>query len=150
MKRFDLTPNSTCWIYQSNRALDATEIVWIEEKLEEFVGQWAAHGAKLTSQGMVVGKYHVVIAVDQSVAGASGCSIDASVRFVKSIGNELDINFFDRLKLLVENDNVSPRLIPFSEIKQYPNDFVYNNLVNTVSDFETKWKVKVSESPFYN
>lgn len=150
MKTFDLAAHSTCWIYQADRALNATEKAWVEEQLADFVGQWAAHGAKLTAQGAVVGDYHVVIAVDQSVAGASGCSIDASVRFIKTIGAELGVNFFDRLKLLTENENHQQKLIPFSEIKNYPDAFVYNNLVSTVADFETKWKTKVSESPFFS
>ena len=147
MKYFDLASDSKVWIYQADRVLSSTEINWIEEQLQQFVGQWAAHGAKLKAQGKVIGQYHVVIAVDQNFANASGCSIDASVRFIKTIGQELEINFFNRMKLLVEKDG-EQQLVPFSSIKEYPESMVYNNLVDRLDVFEKSWVTKVAESPF--
>lgn len=148
MSFFDLAPEAKCWIYQSDRALNATEKEWLNEQLDRFVAEWAAHGSKLLAQGKIIGDYHVVLAVDESQAGASGCSIDASVRFIKSVAGELQVDFFNRMKLLVEND-AQQQLVPFSEISNYPESTVYNNLVPTVGELETKWKVKVSESPFF-
>ncbi len=148
MSHFALAPDSKCWVYQSNRAFTATEKAWLEETLDRFVDQWAAHGNKLLAQGKVIGDYHVVLGVDENQAGASGCSIDSSVRFIKEVGQELGVDFFNRMNLLLEENNET-KIIPFSEVSNHPNAVVYNNLIQTISDLDSKWKVKVTESPFY-
>jgi hypothetical protein len=148
MNPFDLSPEAKCWIYQSDRPFSETEKAWLEEMVESFVDKWAAHGNKLLAQGRVIGDYHVVLGVDENQAGASGCSIDSSVRFMKEMGHELGVDFFNRMNLLVE-ENAETKIVPFSEISEHPNAYVYNNLVQKIGDLDSKWKIKVTESPFY-
>jgi len=148
MSHFELTSDSKCWVYQSNRPFSSTEKEWLNEVVDRFVDQWAAHGNKLLAQGKVIGDYHVVLGVDEKQAGASGCSIDSSVRFIKEIGQELGVDFFNRMNLLVEENNET-KMVPFAQVANHPDAFVYNNLIQTIGDLESKWKVKVTESPFY-
>jgi hypothetical protein len=79
----DLNPESKLWLYQTNRPLNSTEITWLNEQLEEFTKQWAAHGNQLKAAGEVLNPYFVALAVDLTHENASGCSIDSSVRFIK-------------------------------------------------------------------
>jgi len=141
----DLNPNSKLWLYQSNRPLNSTEISWLNEQLEEFTKQWAAHGNQLKAAGEILNPYFVALAVDLTHENASGCSIDSSVRFIKSVGVELNVDFFNRLKMLVEDESGSQNLVPFKEIAEQSNNFVFNPLVEKLGDLEAKFKIKVGD-----
>ena len=141
----DLNPNSKLWLYQSNRPLNNTEIVWLNEQLNIFTQQWAAHGNQLTAAGEVLNPYFVALAVDLTHENASGCSIDSSVRFIKSVGAELKVDFFNRLKMLTEDENGMQSLIPFKQIAAQPNNYVYNPLVEKLGDLNAKFKMKIEE-----
>jgi hypothetical protein len=142
----NFSPDSRLWLYQTNRPLAPTEITWAQEQLDVFTAEWTAHGAQLKADAAILNPYFVAIAVDLTQANASGCSIDASVRFLKSMGQELQVDFFNRLKSLVESENGEQRLVPFSEITKYPDEWIYNPLVDTLGKLRTEFKVKVRES----
>ena len=88
--------HSRIWIYQADRILSKTEQSWILEQLEVFVPTWANHGKQLSSTAFIVNDCQIVLVVNEAMIGASGCSIDSSVRFIKQIGSELGVNFFNR------------------------------------------------------
>ena len=138
--------DSRLWLYQTNRPLSAMEISWAQEKLDAFTAEWTAHGAQLKAGSRVLNPYFVAIAVDLTQANASGCSIDASVRFLKSLGEELDVDFFNRTKIVLESEAGEQRLVPFRELANYPNEWVYNPLVDTLGKLNSAFKVKVHES----
>ena len=81
---FDTLPEeSRVWIYQANRSFSETEISEINEKLKVFIEAWTAHGQDLQSGFKVVYKRFIVIALNQNLNAATGCSIDASVHFIQ-------------------------------------------------------------------
>ena len=45
----------------------------------------------------------IILIVDESHAGASGCSIDKSVHFMQQLEQEYGINLFDRFNLAYRN-----------------------------------------------
>ncbi len=141
----DLNPESKLWLYQTNRPLNSTEITWLNEQLEEFTKQWAAHGNQLKAAGEVLNPYFVALAVDLTHENASGCSIDSSVRFIKSVGEELKVDFFNRLKMWVEDENGEQNLMPFKQIIEQSQNFVYNPLVEKVGDLDSKFKIRIGD-----
>jgi hypothetical protein len=141
----DLNPESKLWLYQTNRPLNSTEITWLNEQLEEFTKQWAAHGNQLKAAGEVLNPYFVALAVDLTHENASGCSIDSSVRFIKSVGEELKVDFFNRLKMWVEDENGQQNLVPFKQIIEQSQNFVYNPLVEKVGDLDAKFKIRIGD-----
>jgi hypothetical protein len=145
MRIKDLNPESKLWLYQTNRPLNSTEITWLNEQLEEFTKQWAAHGNQLKAAGEVLNPYFVALAVDLTHENASGCSIDSSVRFIKSVGEELKVDFFNRLKMWVEDENGEQNLMPFKQIIEQSQNFVYNPLVEKVGDLDSKFKIKIGD-----
>ncbi len=149
MSLTQLPSHARCWVYQSDRALTGTEKAWIKEQLNRFIPEWNAHGTKLIAEGEQIGDYHIVLAVDEQAAGASGCSIDSSVRFMKQLGQELSVDFFNRMKILLEDSHGEQQLVPFSEINLYPEHTLFNNLVQNLGELNTNWKVKVSESQYW-
>jgi hypothetical protein len=97
----NLPEHSRVWLYLADRKLDATEAHFLNEKLKLFLDSWAAHNKKLTCDGILLFSQYLILAVNEDVESASGCSIDSSVRFVKSLGQELNVDFFNRLNVLV-------------------------------------------------
>jgi hypothetical protein len=135
---FEQIPSSArIWIYQANRAITDSERHEIENTLKPAVSQWAAHGASLLASVKVLHNRFVIIALDENQNEASGCSIDASTRWFKELGNRLNIDFFDRSQAYVDESGlISPDTIIF----------VNNNNIHTLADLAGQWKVKASES----
>jgi hypothetical protein len=139
----NMNPNARIWIYQANRALDSNEINWVNEQLSSFSKDWSSHGSGLKAHAQVLGSYFLLFVVDNEQTNASGCSIDKSVRFVKDIGSELKIDFFNRLKILKENPEGNQELISFSKMSEFPKDFVFDILVDRLGDLETDFKIGI-------
>jgi hypothetical protein len=143
VKLNDLNPNSKLWLYQSNRELNPTEIQWLNEKLANFSEDWASHGRNLKAAAEVVNPYFIGFAVDLSHANASGCSIDKSVKIVKELGQELNVDFFNRLKVWITDENNNFLLVPFKQISEFPNHTIFNPLVSVLGEMETKFQIKI-------
>ena len=110
--------HSRVWVYQANRPFTASEIQAIENYLAPALTQWAAHGAGLNASFEIRFQQVIVIAVDETINAASGCSIDASTRWFKEMGAALGIDFFDRSTAIVEGDEVI--LLPLTALKNNP------------------------------
>ena len=143
-----LASDSRVWVYQSNRPFSENEKVQLTEAFKVFVDSWAAHGSKLVADATIIGDYFVVLAVDEKTAMASGCSIDSSVKFIKTIGQQFNIDFFNRLKLVVQKENET-KMISFSDLSQYEDWKIYNTLVNTIDLLNTSFLIPVNESELF-
>jgi hypothetical protein len=77
------------WVFASERELDAAGEQRLLQVVDEFLEQWAAHGAPLTSGREIREHRFLTIGVDQSGAAASGCSIDGLYRSLRSLQSEL-------------------------------------------------------------
>lgn len=150
---FDQLPKSArVWIYQSSRDLTDSEIGSITEELTSFCNGWVAHGAGLRSSFQVLYNRFIVIAVDEGYNMATGCSIDSSVNQIKFFENKYGLNFMDRTQVafLIDNELYIESL---SAIKSKVNEGVissdtktFNNLVETVGDFDAEWMIPASNS----
>lgn len=92
-----LKPHSRLWIYHSKRKFTAAEKQIISANLSSFIGDWEAHGKPLVASFDIRMDQFIVLAVDEAAHGASGCSIDGSVRSMKMLGQQLGIDLFDRM-----------------------------------------------------
>jgi len=147
-----LPPQSRIWIYQSDRPFSTDEEKVIFNSLMDFCSQWGAHGNPLETSFKI--EYHrfVILAVDESRAGASGCSIDGSVRVLKELGNQLIIDFFDRSRIaFLESENIQTyslhQLKSLFESRQLTSvSQTFNNLVADKAEWENNWKTSVQKS----
>ena len=110
--------HSRVWVYQANRPFSVSETQAIENYLTPALTQWAAHGAGLNASFEIRFQQVIVIAVDETINAASGCSIDASTRWFKEMGADLGIDFFDRSTAVVDGDEVT--LLPLTALKNNP------------------------------
>tara|TARA_B100000886_G_scaffold339955_1_gene307131 strand:+ start:2013 stop:2480 length:468 start_codon:yes stop_codon:yes gene_type:complete len=134
------------WIYQSDRPFNSSEKTDIEIQLTDLCNNWNTHGSILHCS-FQLHDWFICLFVDESKQGASGCSIDSSVAVIKAIANQYNIDFFNRMNIAFL-DGESTKVLPIAEFKKQltPQTVVFNNLVSTKSEYESKWKVPLSES----
>ena len=138
---------SRIWVYQSNRKFNFDEVRIISESLSAFTERWLVHGSPMQSSFDIRFDQFIILAADEDVNSASGCSIDDSVRTVKKLGSDLNIDFFDRTQVAFRtNDEVF--LISTSDLKNKlsagqwnAETTVFNNLVASKADLDTMWQV---------
>jgi hypothetical protein len=147
----NMPPNARLWVYQADKNLNEKEVNLLQESLNEQIEHWAAHGAPLLGAFKVLHQRFIIIAVDESYNGTSGCSIDASTNWLKALGQQLNINFFDRNIAYIADNEINT--VDFLNVKRLvldgllqPNTLIFNNLVNTIHDFNQNWKIEASES----
>ncbi len=150
----NFSPQSRVWIYQADRAFSEVETAAIGRKLEQFVGEWAAHGNGLKAWGGVLYQHFIVLVVDERQHGASGCSIDSSVRVIKEIEKEYGVNLFNRLLIAYQvGDGEEVRCTDRNGLEELltkgavnEETLTFNNLVQTKEDWERDWKIPLKES----
>ena len=141
--------SSRVWLYLSNRVFDSTELGYIENVILDFTqSKWSAHGSKLEASGTILFNQLVILAVDEQTINASGCSIDSSVRMIKELGTELNVDFFNRMYVLVYLQNQFKR-IHIHELKNYKEAQLINPLVTTLGEIRKEFLVEVSKSPLF-
>ena len=156
-----LPDDARLWVYQANRSLTDVDVDQIESSLQPALSQWAAHGQPLLASAQVVANRFVVIAVDEGHNLPSGCSIDASTHFLKTIGQQLSgnspVDFFDRSAAYVgptRSDGSGEVLtLALPTIKHAvmdgrltPNTLVFNTLVSTKAEFAANWMKPASQT----
>jgi len=146
------SPQSKVWIYQSNRQFTANEAEEIQQQLTEFTTQWKAHGHQLKAKAEIRYGFFIVLIVDQNEASATGCSIDSSVRVIKAIESTFGVDLFNRFNMaykmadevVVNTKEDFETLITIKKIG--PDTIVFNNLVQTLAEYEQKWELPLKES----
>ena len=147
-----LPPRARVWVYQASRALTADEVVRTLPRLAQFAESWTSHGRHLLASAVILHQQFLVIGLDEGVAGASGCSIDASVNFVRTLEQQLDLNLLDKSHLAFLDDGKVWRL-PRREIAAAVADnrlsadtFYFDNTLATKEELMTRWPAPLGET----
>ncbi len=147
-----LPEESRVWIYQANRSFTDEELSEIESKLNTFIENWTAHGSDLQSGYLIKYKRFIVIALNQNLNKATGCSIDASVHFIQQLEKAYDVDLMDKMNVSYkQGDFIAYKtLIDFKKMAKEKavskNTIVFNNLVTNIAEFNDNWEVPASES----
>ena len=94
----------------------------------------------------------IIIAVNQEVQAATGCSIDASVQFIQQIEQKYAVDLLDKMNVTFKmGEHVTFKtLLEFKKLAKEKavsaNTVVFNNLVNTVGEWQDFWEVPAGES----
>ena len=147
-----LPEESKVWIYQANRSFTDQEIEEIQAKLGEFLENWTAHGSDLESGYLIKYKRFIVIGLNQNLNKASGCSVDASVRFIQELEKEYGVDLLDKMNVSYKQGEfiAYKTLTDFKKMAKEKavskNTIVFNNLVTNIAEFNENWEVPASES----
>lgn len=148
----NLPEDSRIWIYQSNRKLSDDEVSQIESKCLEFVENWSAHGTGLEASFILKYNRFIIFAINQEVQAATGCSIDASVHFIQQLEQEFQIELLDKMNVTYRvGEHIAHKtLIDFKKMAKEKavtsKTIVFNNLVNTIGEWEEFWEIPAEES----
>lgn len=148
----EMPDQARVWVYQMNREISASESEKMTEVMQNFCSQWQAHGAPLKTSFDIVYNHFLILAVDENAGGASGCSIDGSVRILKDLGVKMRLDFFSRTEVaFLINDKIS--LYPMSKLKELFGEgtlnasmTTFNNLVATKAEFLQNWRMAAADS----
>lgn len=147
-----LPETSRVWIYQANRTFTEIEIEEIKSKLDVFIENWTAHGSDLQSGYEIKYKRFIIIALNQNLNAATGCSIDASVRFIQQLEKVYNVDLMDKMNVSYKQGEFIAYK-PLNEFKQMAkqravskNTIVFNNLVANKAEYLENWEVPASES----
>lgn len=148
----NISEHSRIWIYQADRILTPGEIVQIQQKLDAFTAQWLAHGHQLLALAEIRYGQFIILSVDEQQAGATGCSIDKSVKLMLELEIEFKINLFDRF-IIAYRDGEEIKTCNRSEFEERlrtgeitAETIVFNNLISTRKVLETNWEVPMKNS----
>ena len=147
-----LSDEARVWIYPANRSFSDQEIEEISERCTSFLTQWTAHGSSLQAAFKIVYKRFLIIALNEAKQSASGCSIDASVRFIQELERYFEVVLLDKMNVTYKQGEylAHKSLSDFKKMAKdravTQNTIVFNNLVLNKRELESLWEVPASES----
>jgi len=147
------TPTARVWVYQANEPFDEADIPAVEQHLKQFAAKWVSHGQQLKAGAELLYNRFVVLTVDESQAGASGCSIDSSVAFVKQLGAQYNRDLLDRMRFTYLDSTGEAQTVSkgdfanlYRQGKISDQTIVFDPLVKTVKELETSFQKELATS----
>lgn len=152
MEYLNYPDNAKVWIYQSSKHLDEDDVNYLKVELDDFVSSWESHGSLLKATCEIVHNLFVVIFVDEEGDRMCGTAQDNSLKLMKKLGEQLEVNFLDRMvqaykkgdQVKVAHMNDFSKLLADKEIDE--NTTVFNNTITTKIDFDNNWEVPLKDS----
>lgn len=93
---FEELPNhSRVWVFAASRPLTEQEAAPLLSATDEFLVKWTAHKVPLATAREIRYGQFLFVAIDEAIAGASGCSIDALVHFMSDAEKTLGATLTD-------------------------------------------------------
>jgi hypothetical protein len=144
--------DSRVWIYQSNRQFTLDEVLQIDELLVNFTNTWKSHGDDVKGFAKLLFGQFIILMADETATGVSGCSTDTSVRLIKNLEQDYNIDLFDRQALaFMLQERI--QLIPLSELNNAiekdlisPNTLYFNNIIQTKQELLSQWIIPIKNS----
>lgn len=148
----NLPDNSRVWIYQSDREFSKNDVLFISEKAAEFIEQWTRHGDNLKGSFTIKYNQFLVIAVDEAFTNVSGCSIDASVRFIQQLEKHLKVDLMNKMNISFK-DGENINIVKMADFQKFAKEqkitkdtIVFNNMIQTKGEVETLWEIPANQS----
>ncbi|HSI78028.1 MAG TPA: hypothetical protein VK957_19170 [Lunatimonas sp.] len=148
----EMPANSRIWVYQSDRPFDTSEINWIQSHLSSFCEGWNTHGQGMPTSFDIMYDQFILLGVDEKDLGPSGCSIDSSVRIIRSIEEKTGVSLLDSGKVsFLSEEKVTVNKL--ADIRQsiskgilQPETPIFNPIISTKSDLAEKWIIPAKDS----
>ena len=144
--------DSRVWIYQSNRQFTLDEALQVDELLVDFTNTWKSHGAAVKGFAKLLFGQFIILMADENATGVSGCSTDTSVRLIKNIEQDFNINLFDRQNLaFIVQERI--QIFPLDQLNNaIENDLLsqdslyFNNTIQTKQELMRHWIIPIKNS----
>lgn len=110
----DLPDHARIWIYPAERPFSSGEAALITERLSRFIQTWKAHGAALEAGFSLLNNQFIIIAVNEDLATATGCSIDQSAHEVRALEQDLKLSLTNR-RMVTYRDGEALKTLPMHD-----------------------------------
>jgi len=147
-----LPADARLWIFAAERPLAPAEQDRLLAVVDDFLDQWKAHGHPLAGgRDLRYGQF-LLVAVDESQEGASGCSIDSMTRSLSELERHLGVELVNHGPVLYRSAEGVARTtrpafgdrVKTGEIT--PDTIVFNNTLTRVGDLADQWEVPARAS----
>ena len=151
---FEALPGSArLWIFAADHELSYQDSDRLLGEIDRFLMEWTAHRSHLTAGRDWKFKRFLFIGVDESAAGASGCSVDALVREIQRLEKGIGVTLADRGPVLFRRGAAIERvsrgqfanLAGVGDVSPEPRVFDYT--LSTVGDVRAgRWEIPAREA----
>ncbi len=148
-----LPKNSRIWIFPSSEEIDFRKKIKIRERLVKFISDWTSHNKNIQAGFELPYNRFIVIALNQNLHNASGCSIDALMNLIQIFEKEFNMILLDRMNVLYRDKK---KKIEYSTLKDFikmvksksinSKTIVFNNLVINKEEYMKSWEVPAFNS----
>lgn len=149
----DLPDTSRTWVFGADQDLSDGAADLLLRDVDRFLSQWHAHGEPLTAARDWKDKRFLTIAVDQSTASASGCSIDGLFRSLKALEPRLGASMVTSGLIFYRDKNGRVQSVDrdrFAELgaeaKIAPNTRVFDPTVKTLGEWRARFELDSRDS----
>jgi hypothetical protein len=148
----DFDDNSRVWVYQSNRRFTVNEAIQIEELLRGFTNEWNSHGDSVKGYANLFFGQFIIVMADETHTKLGGCSTDSSIRLIKNIEKNFQVQLLDRQSLaFIVKEKI--QLLPLEEVNYSlehgfitPDTLYFNNTILTKKELLSHWIIPIKES----
>ena len=143
---FNTTSNqSRIWIYAAEYKLTNNQENHILKSISDYLQNWEAHKVPLTAGVTILENHFIVVALDDSQYGASGCSIDTLQKLIQNLEKELSISLMNRLNIFCRIEDTI-RCIPTTKLADNANKetFFYDLTIQKKSEL-SNWLKPIEE-----
>lgn len=149
----NLPDASRAWVFGADHDLSESAADLLLRDVDRFLSEWHAHGEPLTAARDWRNQRFLTIAVDQSTAGASGCSIDGLFRSLKALESRLGASmvtsgliFYRDKKGHVESVDRDRFAELGAEGKITPDTRVFDPTVTTLGEWRARFELDTRDS----
>ena len=149
---FDSLPDSArVWIFGSDMQLSEDAATALMRDVGDHLANWKAHGEPLTVGSQLLDDRFLVVAVDQSTTGASGCSIDGLFRVLQAVQSKLGANIVGGGRLFYRDNHGAIQCAPRADLDDLrasgaigPDTVVFDTTITDLGTFRKKFEQPAS------
>ena len=132
---------SRIWIYAAEQKLTQDQENHILKVISAHLQNWEAHKVPLTAGVTILENRFIVVALDESENGASGCSIDTLQKLIQNLEKELSVSLLNRMNVFCKIED-EIHCIPSFKLSAFANKdtLFYDLTILTKSDLNSYLK----------
>jgi hypothetical protein len=148
-----LPDNARTWVFSADNTIKAPVSDTLLSEVDGFLSQWHAHGSPLTvGRDWKYGRF-LTVAVDQSTAGASGCSIDGLFRTLKGLEPKLEASLVTSGLIFFRDKNGAIQSVDRDQFTALgaegriaPGTRVFDPTVTTLGEWRARFELNAEDS----
>jgi hypothetical protein len=115
---FETLPDSSrVWVFGADKPLAEEGTKQLLDVVDHYLADWKAHGAPLTVAREWRDGRFLVVAVDQSTAGATGCSIDGLFRLLQGAEQQIGASLVGGGRVYYRDEHAAVQAVPRGDVE---------------------------------